>query len=91
MLQPNIFGVTMVSYEGSVLQTDTLAKTATINPWLMIAVFYSCAAIFIYYCHKKYNWRNIKTFFEPINVQNITGNDLQNFTDKPVGISHQNR
>lgn len=52
----NFFGATLFTYEGGVLQTDSLFITTEIKPWLMIAGFLVAAAVFIFIGYKKYNW-----------------------------------
>ncbi|MEZ4909348.1 MAG: CPBP family intramembrane glutamic endopeptidase [Saprospiraceae bacterium] len=64
----NITGALLFTYDGSVLQTDTLFKTSEINPGLMtlslmiaIVVFYSIAS-------KKYQWKKINYLFGKMNT-----------------------
>lgn len=60
----NIFGATCVTYEGAVLQTDTLFKIKETNPWLMTLTFILAAALFLNIAGKKYGWNlseSIKT------------------------------
>jgi uncharacterized protein len=60
----NIFGATCVTYEGAVLQTDTLFKIKETNPWLMTFSFLLAAALFLMIAGKKYGWNigeSIKT------------------------------
>jgi membrane protease YdiL (CAAX protease family) len=62
----NIFGAAFFSFDGSVLQTDSLVKANDINPYLMSLTFFLGAIIFIVICNKKYNWGGFKMLFEPI-------------------------
>ena len=62
----NIFGAAFFSFDGSVLQTDSLVKANDINPYLMSLTFFLGAVIFIVVCNKKYNWGGFKMLFEPI-------------------------
>lgn len=62
----NIFGATLLSYEGSVLQTDTIFKSSEVNPNIMIVGLYIAAAIFIFICSKKYNWKGFSRLTEPV-------------------------
>lgn len=55
----NIFGAVFLTYEGSVLQTDSLFSTTVINPWDMLFGFILSAALFMYICYKKYGWRSV--------------------------------
>ncbi|MFZ1705070.1 MAG: type II CAAX endopeptidase family protein [Saprospiraceae bacterium] len=72
----NVLGATLVTYSGSVLQTDTLFLVTEIKPWVMILFFYASAIIFYVVCAKKYGWKNLYTILEPIpyetNQQNPT-------------------
>lgn len=62
----NFYGATMVTYEGSVLQTDTLAATKVIDPLAMLGIFLVAAVIFVYVCSKKYNWPSLKSLLNPL-------------------------
>ncbi len=62
----NIFGAAFFSFDGSVLQTDSLVKANDINPYLMSLTFFLGAIIFIVICNKKYKWGGFKMLFEPI-------------------------
>jgi len=66
----NIFGAAFFSFEGSVLQTDSIMKSTSINPYLMIAIFMISAIIFIFICNKKYGWNGLERLFQPIGVEN---------------------
>ena len=57
----NFFGATFLTYEGSVLQTDTLCIASEINPWEMLFGFVIASAVFIYICMKKYNWPTLNS------------------------------
>ena len=52
----NIFGATLFTYEGSVLQTDSLFITHQIDPSMMTFTFLIAALTFIVICKYKYNW-----------------------------------
>lgn len=54
----NIFGALFVSYDGGVLQTDSIWKTAEINVHFANVLFYVCAIVFYLICRKKFKWRN---------------------------------
>jgi len=62
----NIFGAAFFSFEGSVLQTDSIVKASTINPYMMTLTFGISALIFIAICNKKYKWGGLKNLFAPI-------------------------
>ncbi len=59
----NFFGATFLTYQGSVLQTDTLFITNEMNPWITLLGFVVGASIFIYICMKKYNWPSLNSLF----------------------------
>lgn len=61
----NIFGASILSFDGSVLQTDTLFKTSHINPNLMTLWFVLFGALFIFICAKKYKW-SFSKITEPV-------------------------
>lgn len=71
----NAFGATLFTYEGSVLQTDSLFKTTEINPSLMTLAFVCAAVVFILICHKVYRWPSWQTLLQPVtdnaNFENI--------------------
>jgi hypothetical protein len=73
----NIYGVTLVSYEGSVLQTDTLFKTTELNPWLMNLFFIIMAIIFYVISSRKYKWKNPSYILEPLNSSTIQNDTEQ--------------
>lgn len=62
----NMLGATLVTYKGSVLQTDALFIAEEIKPWMMILSFYVSAIIFFRVCSMKYGWKSLTTIFTPI-------------------------
>ena len=62
----NIFGATLFTYEGSVLQTDSLFKTTQINPSIMTIAFVGASIVFIAVCHSVYHWPSWQSFLQPI-------------------------
>ncbi|MCZ2100311.1 MAG: CPBP family intramembrane metalloprotease [Chitinophagales bacterium] len=56
----NFFGATLLTYQGSVIQTDTLFATNEIDPWMMLFGFLIAAAVFIYICGQKYQWQGMQ-------------------------------
>jgi uncharacterized protein len=62
----NIFGATLFTYEGSVLQTDSLFITTQINPLLMTIAFMGASIVFIIICHRVFKWPSWKTFLQPV-------------------------
>ena len=66
----NFYGATMVTYEGSVLQTDSIMKSTMIDPWLLNLFFIIMSVTFLIICFKKYNWKPLTYIFEPIDQIN---------------------
>jgi len=66
----NIFGATLFTYEGSVLQTDSLFISNEVKPWLMISGFIIGASIFIFVCFKKYAWPSFSTLLDKVYANN---------------------
>jgi len=66
----NIFGATLFTYEGSVLQTDSLFISNEVKPWLMISGFIIGASIFIFVCFKKYAWPSFSTLLDKVYADN---------------------
>jgi membrane protease YdiL (CAAX protease family) len=66
----NFYGAVLVGYSGGVLQTDSIWKTVILNPWFMIVIFYISSIVFYMICSKKYNWKPLKSIFEPIISEN---------------------
>ncbi len=62
----NMLGATLVTYSGSVLQTDTLFLAQETRPWIMILYFYVAAITFYIICARKYNWAPIQKLAEPV-------------------------
>lgn len=62
----NFYGATLVSYDGSVIQTDSIMKTTTVDPVMMTIVLFISAIIFLFICYRKYNWDVSKTLLRPI-------------------------
>jgi len=59
----NMIGALLITYEGSVLQTDTIFKVGEVKPVMMIIGFLIMAATFIYICHRKYGWSSLSYLF----------------------------
>lgn len=66
----NIFGATLFTYDGSVLQTDSLFVCSEVKPWLMIFSFIIGSVIFIAICYKKYHWPSFYSLLDSIKVIN---------------------
>ena len=64
----NIFGATLFTYEGSVLQTDSLFISNEVKPWLMISGFIIGASIFIFVCFKRYAWPSFNTLLGKVSA-----------------------
>jgi len=70
----NIFGATLFTYEGSVLQTDSLFKTTQINPSLLTVAFIGASIVFIIICHRVFKWPSWKTFLQPVEEEPVYKN-----------------
>lgn len=62
----NVFGAAFFSFDGSVLQTDSIIKANDVNPYIMSVTFLLGAIVFMLICNKKYNWGGFRMLFEPI-------------------------
>jgi membrane protease YdiL (CAAX protease family) len=62
----NVYGASIVSFDGSVLQTETLVKLNHLNPLWMIALFFVMMAIFIIIAARKYRMHSFATLFNRI-------------------------
>ena len=60
----NIFGAAFFSFDGSVLQTDSIVKASSINPYLMTATFVVSAIIFYFVCNKRYGWNGLSRLWQ---------------------------
>ncbi len=63
----NFMGAALFSFDGSVLQTDSLFKTSNLNPYALTGYFLLSAAIFTAICYKKYHW-NWKRLLEKVDI-----------------------
>jgi len=75
----NILSATLLSFEGSVIQTDTLFKTTTVNTTYMTIGLYIAGAIFIFICSKKYNWNGLDNL-----MKKVSPFDSSNALDKSL-------
>lgn len=66
----NIYGAAIFSYDGSVIQTDSIFRSTEINAELMLVFFWAISVIFYLICSKKYNWPGIKTLLDPVSFNN---------------------
>ncbi len=57
----NIYGATILTYSGSVLQTDTVFRVDSIDPWMMLGIFIISAIIVMAIFHRIYNWNITKS------------------------------
>jgi len=81
----NFLGATVLSYEGSVLQTDTLFKAAEVDPIMMIITFYIGASIFMVVCWKKYNWQGLSQLWEPVGRSESSSRPSSDLEDSLIG------
>ena len=80
----NMFGATLVTYSGSVLQTDSVWKTTEVKPLVLIIIFYISAILFLYICYKKYGWKLGAEFWSGRIVENQDNVDNKLSEDKAV-------
>lgn len=71
----NFIGATFFTYQGSVLQTDSLFVTNNVKPWVMILGFAISAIIFIVVCSRKYQWPALITLIEGIHPDTQNDNE----------------
>jgi len=62
----NVYGAAIVSFKGSVLQTDALVKVQELNPLSMIALFFGMVLLFSIIAHRKYHLKKFSSLFQPI-------------------------
>ncbi|MCZ2339962.1 MAG: hypothetical protein LC127_17600, partial [Chitinophagales bacterium] len=65
----NFIGATMITYEGSVLQTDTLFVAKETNPWLMIAGLIVSGGLFIAICTRLFGWKPLSSTLDDSDLQ----------------------
>jgi uncharacterized protein len=58
----NFGGAVLLTYEGSVMQTDSIFRVTTMNPYLLIILFVVSAIIFAFMASRRYGWRS----FDPL-------------------------
>lgn len=66
----NIGGALLVTYKGSVIQTDAIFMVQSINPIDMIVSLILTTLIFIGVCYKKYQWNRFDFIFRKIQQKN---------------------
>jgi len=62
----NIFGALFMSYEGSVLQTDSIWRMSEVNAWLMAVLFLVAGVIFLLLSKKMFDWGPWNKIWEKI-------------------------
>ena len=82
----NFFGATLFTYEGSVLQTDSLFTSKTVDPILMLFVFIAAASIFIYFCSRKYNWPSARYLLNPLTELESNPTQVASIEDETENI-----
>ncbi len=63
----NIYGAVISSYEGGVIQTDSILKSSDLNAWEANAAFFLAAFVFYLICRRRYHWPPLKQIFQNIN------------------------
>jgi len=64
----NIFGALFMSYEGSVLQTDSIWRMSEVNAWLMAVLFLVAGIIFLLLSKKMFDWGPWNKIWEKIDL-----------------------
>lgn len=64
----NFFGSTILGYEGSVLQTDTLFTQLVVHPWLMTLTIIVAGIGFLLACSRWYGWDSFRKLLDDIEV-----------------------
>jgi CAAX protease family protein len=62
----NVYGASIVSFDGSVLQTETIVKMNELNPLSMIALFFVMMLVFIIIATMKYKLQPFSSLFKRI-------------------------
>lgn len=62
----NIYGALFMSYEGSVLQTDSIWRMSEVNAWLMAIIFIVSGVIFLLLSKKMFDWGSWSKIWEEI-------------------------
>ncbi len=65
----NVYGSTVVSFEGSVLQTDSLIRLDHLNPVWMIVLFFGMMLLFVIIAAQKYKLQHFSTLFARIELE----------------------
>ncbi len=74
----NVYGAAIVSFKGSVLQTDSLVKVQQLNPAWMIALFFGMMLLFTIIANRKYQLKRFSSLFQRMEFieSDETGIDL---------------
>lgn len=65
----NFFSALLITFDGSVLQTDALFRVSETDPYLMTFIFLIASIVFIFVAGKKYHW-DYKALFSSIKNEN---------------------
>lgn len=68
----NLFGALLVSYDGAVLQTDSIWKVNSVNAWVMAGIFILSGIIFLWLSKKMFDWGSFKKVIEPIDHSELS-------------------
>lgn len=66
----NIYGSTLVTFQGSTMQTPALFRMKIYDPVLMSVMFVIISVVFLTIAAKKYRWRRWGKIFERISFEN---------------------
>lgn len=64
----NVYGASIVSFKGSVLQTDSLVKVQQLNPVWMIALFFGMMLLFSIIANRKYKLKRFSSLFQRLEL-----------------------
>lgn len=64
----NFFGTLFLTYNGAVIQTDTIFVTQHINVYLLLTTFIIGAIIMYLICHKIYQWPHISALDKELTI-----------------------
>lgn len=67
----NFIGASIIGYEGSILQTDTLFTQKEVSPFLMILIFGLTGTLFLLACKRLYKWPSFNKLLAPIESDRI--------------------
>ena len=76
----NFYSSTIITFEGSALQTDAIFRTEVVNIELMLPVFFVSAALFTFICWRKYKWEGWHRAFGKVDQTDIWNKEEPSFS-----------